>query len=49
MILSKNTKAIVRSSDGNTDFFYIVVGALQADILASYLLFSAKTTYFERK
>ena len=35
-MLYKNTKAMVHSPDGNTDFFDIV-GVLQADTLAPYL------------
>ena len=35
MMIYKNTK--VRSPDGDTNFFDIVVGVLQEDILASYL------------
>ena len=37
MLLYKNTKAIVRSPDGDTDFFDIVAGVLQGDTLATYL------------
>ena len=37
MMVCKNTKAIVHSSDGNTNFFDIVAGVLQGDTLASYL------------
>ena len=37
MILYKNIKAIVRSPDGDTDFFDIVAGILQGDTLAPYL------------
>ena len=38
MMLYKNTKAIVHSSDGNTNFFDIVAGVLKGDILARYIL-----------
>ena len=38
MMLYKNTKVKVRSSDGNTDNFDIVAGVLQEDTLAPYLL-----------
>ena len=31
MMLYKNMKAIVRSPDGDTDFFDIVTGVLQGD------------------
>ena len=51
MILHKNTKVKVRSPDGDTDFFDIVVGVLQRNTLAPYLFIiciSAETTYFER-
>ena len=37
MMLYKNTKVKVRSPDGDTDFFDIVVGFLQGDPLAPYL------------
>ena len=37
MMLYKNTKAIVRSLDGDTDFYDIITGVLQVDTLASYL------------
>ena len=37
MMLYKNTKVMVHSSDGNTDFFNIVAGVLQEDILVPYL------------
>ena len=32
MILWKNSKVIVRSNDGNIDFFDIVTGVLQGNI-----------------
>ena len=38
MILFRNTKVKVRSPDGDTDYFDIVAGVLQGDILAPYLL-----------
>ena len=41
MMLYKNTKVKVRSSDGDTDFFEIVVRVLQGDILAPYLFISS--------
>ena len=37
MVLYKNTKIKVRSPDVNTNYFNIVAGVLQRDILASYL------------
>ena len=36
-ILYRNTKVKVRSRDGDTDYFDIVAGVLQADTLAPYL------------
>ena len=37
MMVYKNTKVKVHSLDGDTDFFDIVAGVLQEDILAPYL------------
>ena len=37
MMLYRNTKVKVRSSDGDTDYFDIVAGVLQGDTLALYL------------
>ena len=37
MILNRNTKVKVRSPDGDTDYFDIVAGVMQGDILAPYL------------
>ena len=37
MMLYKNTKVKVRSLDGDTDFFDIVLSCLQSDTLALYL------------
>ena len=37
MMLYRNTKVKVRSSDGDTDYFDIVAGVLQGGTLASYL------------
>ena len=37
MVLNRNTKIKVRSPDGDTDYFDIVVGVLEGDILAPYL------------
>ena len=37
MMLYKNTKVKVCSPDGDTDYFDIVAGVLQGDILALYL------------
>ena len=37
MMLNKNPKVKVRSSDGDTNYFDIVAGVLQVDILAPYL------------
>ena len=39
MMLYKNTKVKVRSPDGDTDYFDIVAGVLQGNILAPYLFF----------
>ena len=36
MILYRNTKVKVHSPDGDTDYFDIVAGVLQGDILAPY-------------
>ena len=36
-MLCRNTKVKVSSSDGDTDYFDIVAGALQGDVLAPYL------------
>ena len=37
MMLYKNTKVKIRSLDGDTDYFDIVAGVQQGDILAPYL------------
>lgn len=37
MMLYKNSSAMVRSPDGDTDFFAITAGILQGDTLAPYL------------
>ena len=37
MMLYKDTKAMVRSPDGDTDFFDITARVLQGDTLASYI------------
>ena len=37
MMLYKNTKAMVCSPDGDIDFFDIVIGVLQGDILVPHL------------
>ena len=37
MILYRNTKVKIRSPDGDTEYFDIVAGVLQADTLAPYL------------
>ena len=37
MILYRNTKVKVRSTDGDTEYFDIVAGVLQGDTLAPYL------------
>ena len=37
MMLYKNTRAKVRSPDGDTDFFDILAGVLQGDTLAPFL------------
>ena len=38
MILYRNTKVKIRSPDGDIDYFDIVAGVLQGDILGPYLL-----------
>ena len=37
MMLYKNTKSMVRSPDGDTDFFEVLAGVLQGDTLAPFL------------
>ena len=37
MMLYQNTRSMVRSPDGDTDFFDIIAGVLQGDTLAPYL------------
>ena len=37
MMLYRNTRSMVRSPDGDTDFFDIIAGELQGDTLAPYL------------
>ena len=37
MMLYKNTRSLVRSPDGDTDFFEILAGVLQGDTVAPYL------------
>ena len=37
MMLYRNTRSMVRSPDGDTDFFDIIAGVLQGDTLAPYL------------
>ena len=37
IMLYRNTKAIVRSPDGDTDFFNVVAGVLQGDTLVPFL------------
>lgn len=37
MMLYQNSKSMVRSPDGDTDFFYILAGVLQGDTLAPFL------------
>ena len=37
MIMYKNTRAFVRSPDGDTEFFDIIAGVSQEDTLAPYL------------
>ena len=41
MMLYRNTKAKIRSPDGDTDFFDILAGVLQGDTLAPYLFIIA--------
>ena len=36
-MLYKNTKSMVRSPDGDTDFFEVLAGVLQGDTLAPFL------------
>ena len=36
-MLYKNSRSMVRSPDGDTDFFDIVAGVLQGDTLAPFL------------
>ena len=36
MMLYRNTRSMVRSPDGDTDFFNIIAGVLQGDTLAPY-------------
>ena len=47
MKLYKTTKSIVRSSDGDTDFFDIVAGVLQEGTLAPYILIICLDYQFE--
>ena len=37
MILYKNTKVKVFSPDGDTDYFNILIGVLQVEIITPYL------------
>ena len=37
MMIYRNTKVNLRSTDGNIDFFDIVAGVVQGDTLAPYL------------
>ena len=37
-MLYLNTKAMVHSPDGNTEYFHIIVGVLQGDKSVSYML-----------
>ena len=37
-MFNKNTKPVIRSLDGNIGFFVIIIGVLQGNILASFLL-----------
>ena len=37
MMHFKNTKTIVRTTDGDTDFFDIIAGVLKADTLTPYM------------
>ncbi|CAH1277215.1 Hypp9511 [Branchiostoma lanceolatum] len=41
MMLYKDTKSMVRSPDGDTDFFHIHAGVLQGDTLAPFLFIIA--------
>ena len=47
MMLNRNTKVKVRSSDGDRDFFDVVAGVLQRDTWAPYL-FKICTDYVLR-
>ena len=40
MMLYKNTKLMIRSTDGDTNFFDIVTGILQGDILSTFNVFN---------
>ena len=46
----KSTKSIVRSSDGDTDFFDVIIGVLQENTFASYFytLFRLRTSKIHR-
>ena len=48
MILCKTTKAMVGSSDGDTDFFIIVAGVFQGDTLVPFLLILSNFTNVNR-
>ena len=37
ILYKKKTKAVVRSPDGDTDFFDIVIGVMQRDTLTLFL------------
>ena len=43
MMLYKKVKAIVRSSDGNTNFFNIVAGVFQGDTYIYFTLLKLRT------
>ena len=47
MVFYKNTKAIFRSPDGDTDFFDIVIEVLPRERLVPYFFIICPTTYYE--
>ena len=54
MMMYKNTRAKVRSPDGDTDFFDIIAGVLQGDTLAPFLFiifldYVLRTSVYKKK
>ena len=47
MILYKNTKAMVRTTDSNTDFFGIAAETLQGETLVPYMLIICQDYIFQ--